>query len=409
MLKKLPINQLLPGMKVVKTDTPWEKMPYWKGSFTVKDAEDIVRLYGCCKNVLIESEEPPLPATSTIELKKEPQTKQPKLTEVVSKTEQLKTKISVQFAVKSYHQTLAVLAESFSRIKKGETIDAKAIQSSMKGLMLSSIAQPETLSMICNLKNNTHSLEQKSLDVAVLSLMFGQTLGMNNKQLHQLGMAAVLHDIGMLKVPSDLLEKKGILTFGQRRQIQRHVEHSHYILSHYEALKPLTKIINAHHERYDGKGYPAGLRGNKIPLEARILHIAATFEALTRNRHFSEQQSTTNALSKLYRLRNKAFESSLVEKFIKAIGVYPVGTLVKLNNGYTGLVTQANPLAPSRPSIKLLYNRYNAPMQSANILNLTSKQYAKLQISNTLKTEIMEDSAMTKIRNSLDFNERKAA
>jgi len=186
MLKKLPINQLLPGMKVVKTDIPWEKMPYWKGSFTVKDAEDIVRLYGCCKNVLIESEEPPLPATSTIELKKESQTKQPELTEIPPKTEQLKTKISIQFAVKSYYQTLTVLTESFSRIRKGETIDEKAIQESMKSLMLSSIAQPETLSMICNLKNNTHSLEQKSLDVAVLCLMFGQTLNMNNKQLHQL-------------------------------------------------------------------------------------------------------------------------------------------------------------------------------------------------------------------------------
>lgn len=433
MLKKVPINQLLPGMKVAKTDVGWEKVRYWQGPFTIQTANDIVRLFETCKSVFIEiegsnsSENATDDKTTSVTSKtqspapvaeeKQAVTKaiaaqapaKPTLVKTESTKEVLQRKISVEFAVASYHNTLNELSECFTKLKLGQDIDDKPLQESVKNLTLSSMAHPETLSMICNLKENNQSLEQKSLDVAVLSLMFGQALGMKGKALHRLAMAALLHDIGMLKIPDEILNQKQTLSVRQRQLIQKHVELGCSILKHHPGLSHLRSIIAFHHERHDGNGYPSRISGRKIPLEARILSIVTTYEALTRNRHFSEQHTTTHALSKLYALRNKAFDGSLVEQFIKALGVYPVGTLVKLNNGYTGLVTEINLSHRSRPVVQLLYKPDGRTLNNGSNLDLKHSRYSKIQVTKTLQPESLTASTLAKLRQNLGFSRQEAA
>lgn len=469
MLKKVPINQLLPGMKVAKTDVGWEKVRYWQGPFTIETANDIVRLFESCKSVFVEIEgdddseastddatpnvasQPQQPAAKAEEKQavsqatekpvepqntekpiasqapKEPAASQssqkpaqakpaaaqvpakPTLVKTESAKEALQRKISVEFTIASYHNTLNELSECFTKLQQGQGIDDKPLQESVKNLTLSSMAHPETLSMICNLKENNQSLEQKSLDVAVLSLMFGQALGMKGKALHRLAMAALLHDIGMLKIPEEILNQKQTLSVKQRQLIQKHVELGCGILKHNPGLSHLRNIVAFHHERHDGKGYPNRISSRKIPLEARILSIVTTYEALTRNRHFSEQHSTTHALSKLYALRNKAFDGPLVEQFIKAVGVYPVGTLVKLNNGYTGLVTEVNLSHRSRPIVQLLYKPDGRTLNNGSNLDLKHSRYSKIQVTKTLQPESLTENTLAKLRQNLGFNRQKAA
>lgn len=451
MLQEVPINQLLPGMKVAKTDVGWEKVRYWQGPFTIQTANDIVRLFESCKSVFIEIEGDDDSETSTdnqtpnvgsqpqqsaakaeekqtvsqaTEKPVEPQgtekpvtpqapakpvAAKPTLVKTESAKETLQRKISVEFAIASYHNTLNELSECFTQLQQGQGIDDKPLQESVKNLTLSSMAHPETLSMICNLKENNQSLEQKSLDVAVLSLMFGQALGMKGKALHRLAMAALLHDIGMLKIPDEILNQKQTLSVRQRQLIQKHVELGCGILKHHPGLSHLRSIVAFHHERHDGNGYPNRISGRKIPLEARILSIVTTYEALTRNRHFSEQHSTTHALSKLYALRNKAFDGPLVEQFIKAVGVYPVGTLVKLNNGYTGLVTEINLSHRSRPVVQLLYKPDGRTLNNGSNLDLKHNRYSKIQVTKTLQPESLTANTLEKLRKNLGFNRQRAA
>ena len=454
MLKRVPINQLLPGMKVAKTDVGWEKIRYWQGPFTIQTANDIVRLFESCKSVFIEIEgddseastddktasvtpktQSPAPeaeekqaVTQPIEKSVEkpaepkiaekpvasqaqaqPIATKPTLVKTESVKESLQRKISAEFAIASYHNTLNTLSECFQKLHQGQDIDDKPLQESVKNLTLSSMAHPETLSMICNLKENNQSLEQKSLDVAVLSLMFGQALGMKGKALQRLAMAALLHDIGMLKIPDEILNQKQPLSVRQRQLIQKHIELGCGILKRHPGLSHLRSIVAFHHERHDGNGYPSRISGRKIPLEARILSIVTTYEALTRSRHFSEQHSTTHALSKLYALRNKAFDGSLVEQFIKALGVYPVGTLVKLNNGYTGLVTEINPSHRSRPIVQLLYKPDGRALNNGSNLDLKNSRYSKIQVTTTLQPESLTANTLAKLRQNLGFNRQEAA
>ncbi|MBB1488474.1 HD-GYP domain-containing protein [Oceanospirillum sediminis] len=446
MPRKIPIIQLRPGMKVVKTDISWDKMPFWQSPFIVSTSEDIVRLTTCCAEVFIESEEDKINQIATsdtscsavISAESDARTQQQKTAvksdgvvkeaysgvqqeqlrtkEVRGKTANrqslkvisastdksiLREKITVNFAVQSYHRTLSVLKQSFDQLRMGKALQADLLESSMMPLMMSSVARPETLAIICNLKEEKNTLEQKSLDVAVLCLMFGRSLGMNKKQLQRLGMAALLHDVGMLKIPAHILKQKDTLSSAQRVHMQKHVEHSCRLMNVSEKLIPLKSIIAFHHERYDGQGYPRGIKGNRIPLEARILGLVATYEAMIRQREYAQRLSTTQALRDLYRLRNKAFDSQLTERFIKSMGVYPPGTLVQLNNGYVGMVVSVNESLPSRPCVQMVCNPDGATLDNPEPINLASKDYIKLQVAKALEPDKVPSEALQQIKDNL--------
>lgn len=394
MLKKVLINQLLPGMRVVKLDVGWENFPHSNGAFVINNAEDIVNLHSHCKTVLIE--------VAAVQNESESQPAEPdhsKPQEILSAStpattptpqphsarDSLRAKISEQMVTASYRETLETLCVLFNQIRAGETFDEAPLQNCVRSLLLSTAARPETLSLLSQLTEKDNSLERKSLDVAVLSLTFGRFLGMKNDALQQLGMAALLHDVGMLKVPEELLSQKEQLSVGQRLQIQKHVEYGCYILGVYPQLKPLIGIIAYHHERYDGTGYPAGLRGKRIPLPSRILHLTTTFEALTRNRHFSEQSSTTNALSKIYSWRNQAVDAPLVEKFIKAIGIYPIGTLVQLSDRRIGIVTALHERLRSRPKLKPLFDASGSLLNERGEIDLSHIEHQNIKINRALE------------------------
>lgn len=393
MLKKVLINQLLPGMKVVKVDVGWEKFPHRNGPFVVSSSDDIVQLHQHCKSVLIEvaavqgestepSEVAPTnakPASSPLTTPTTPET------QAASARANLRDKVSEQMVTASYLETLNALRTLFDQVRSGTTLNDEPLHNCVRNLLISTAARPETLSLLSQLTEKDNSLERKSLDVAVLSLMFGRYLGMKNEALQQLGMAALLHDIGMLKVPEELLQQKEMLSVGQRLQIQKHVEYGCYILGLYPRLKPLIGIIAYHHERYDGTGYPAGLKGKRIPLPSRILHLTTTFEALTRNRHFSEQSSTTNALSKIYAWRNQAVDAALIEKFIKAVGIYPIGTLIQLSDRRIGVVTALHERLRSRPKLKPLFDTNGTLLEDQCEIDLSHIDFQNLKINRALE------------------------
>lgn len=402
MQKQVAINQLLPGMRVVQLDIGWQKIPQWQQPFVVESAEDIVRLHQHCKNVVIEVADTS-PATEQMPSDLANSAEQKPLTVVKDDSMgELKEQVSVSFVIECYKRTLATLIQSFDQIRDGAPFDGKGLTECASNLLLSAYAHPEVLTLMCNLKEKDTSLEQKSLDVAVLSLLFGKALSLKKNQLEQLVLASLLHDIGMLRVPQELVEHQEKLTANQRKIIQKHVESGCYMLSAKAEFKALNSIIAYHHERYDGRGYPSGIKGENTPLPAKVLQIATLFEALTRDRQYSDQHSTTNALSKLYGWRNKALDGQLVERFIGTIGVYPVGTLVYLNNGYTGIVMVVHSSHRSRPTVQLLFDREGTWVNQDAEINLTEQKHKKLQITKSLDPEEFPDKVMDKIMQRLN-------
>lgn len=437
MRQNIPVQQLMPGMKIVALDIGWDKSPKWTSPFVLDSGEDLALLLQYCKIVAVEKEtdsnsasndvsatpsaplstgdapaarkpsvlaapQKPEPTPSTAPA--EQSAEQPQKKAETSAEKALSARISKQFVIDSFHECLDVLNRNFDRARSGQPLDSLSLQATSKKLLISTLARPGTLALLSQLEERDSTLERKSLDVAILSLNFGRSLGLSKAQLHKLCLSALLHDIGMIKIPEELLNQKAVLSIGQRIVIQKHVNHGCDILHQSAALRPLNSIVAYHHERFDGTGYPSGLSGRKIPMEARILAITTAFEAMTRNRHFSNKATPTQALRKIYALRNHNFDGKLVERFIRSVGVYPVGTLVELNKQQIGMVTDVTQATRSRPKVRCLFNHLGQPLPKPRDLDLAGNKLSKVKITRTVEPEEIEGFSLETLASDLGFN-----
>ena len=437
MRQNIPVQQLIPGMKIVSLDIGWKNSPKWTAPFVLNTSEDLVLLLQHCKIVSIETEvsagkaanKPALPAdpkggsdqprplmdkhqgtlspnsspTSFSKVSEERVNQENQLKKRQLKNRQLKNKVSKQFVINSFHECMDILIKNFKRVRAGERLDAASIRSTTNKLLISTLVRPNTLALLSQLEEKDNSLERKSLDVAILSLSFARSLGLPKEKLHKLGMSALLHDIGMTKIPDQLLNQKEALSIRQRISIQKHVSIGCDIINESLSLRPLVRAIAYHHERFDGTGYPSGLKGRNIPLESRILSIITTYEALTRNRHFSKRNTPTQALRKLYSWRNLYFDGLLVERFIRSVGVYPVGTLVELNKQQIGMVIDVNAQARSRPVVHCLFDSQGQLLAKQRDFDLTDQKFSRVKITRTVEPKDIEGFSLQRIADNLGF------
>ena len=178
---------------------------------------------------------------------------------------------------------------------------------------------------------------------------------MDAKRLRTLVTGALLHDIGMVKVPDAILNKKSDLTPEDVKRIRTHTLYSYQIISkQLEYPEEVGMVALQHHERWDGKGYPRALSGRGIAVEARIASVTDAFEAMVREKPYRSSMIGYTAMRQLLNDNSRRFDSEILKVFIKSIGIYPVGSFVLLNNGIVGRVIKVNVGAPLRPAIKLL-------------------------------------------------------
>lgn len=213
-----------------------------------------------------------------------------------------------------------------------------------------------------------------SLSVAVIALTVGIALELNDIELHQLGLSAVLHDIGKLMIPASIIQKPGRLTAEEFDLIKNHPLYGTKILPHrHDIPESIFDGILSHHERMDGSGYPSGLKAKEIPLSGRILAVADVYDALTSNRPYRLPSLPSEASEYIMGGTGTYFDEDVVSAFIKKVAPYPVGTCVRLSNGMTAVVVKNREDAPLRPVVRIL---------SGNMLiDLTDKHYLSVVIS----------------------------
>jgi putative nucleotidyltransferase with HDIG domain len=248
--------------------------------------------------------------------------------------------------------------------------DAKRV---VAGMAESIMRNPDAMLLLTALKDKDQYTQTHSINVCILALVFGRELGLSLEDLNTLGLGALLHDIGKMRIPLAILNKPGQLTKTEFEVMKRHVQEGVALLEHMPMPKQAIEAVQGHHERYDGSGYPQGLRGANIGLYGRIAAIVDVYDALTTDRIYRPGIISHDAFKYLYEGGNKAFEQALVLRFIQALGTYPVGSLVKLNSGEIGLVVSTHRAHRLRPRVRLILNPHGQPYLAPVIVDLVNQ------------------------------------
>ncbi len=277
-----------------------------------------------------------------------------------------------------YTSAVSSLAGVFKRIQEGnERIDKNEIDRIINKLLPAIREKKEDmLSFIILSGHGKSKLAVSSVNCMILSVIIGLEIKLTHPKLFSLGVASLLHDIGMTRIPANIKDKIGNLEENELKMMKTHTLYSYKIIT--ERLKypkEIGKIAMQHHERWDGKGYPSKLAGKDIHIYARIMSVADAFEAMISTRPYRNSMIGYQAMRQLLNDNSRRFDSNVLKVFIKTMGIYPIGSIVLLNDSSIGRVTIVHKDAPLRPNIKIIVDgEGNKTGQDGSFINLLKEK-----------------------------------
>ena len=263
-------------------------------------------------------------------------------------------------AYRIYISLIERLDSIFTNIANGLSIEARSIDNiSAQTLQAIREQRDSFIGFILGGEVSGHEMAKSSVNAAILSALIAHELKFPNHKILQIVTGALLHDIGMFRLPPEILEKKGGLSDAEFQRMKNHPLYSHKIVSK-ELLYPeeVGLIALQHHERWDGEGYPRQLSGIAIDLGARIVSVADAFEAMVSQKSYRGSMIGYQAMKNLVSDNSRRFDPDVLKAFIQTMGIYPIGSIVLLNNGALTRVIEVHGDAPLRPKIQVLIDEF---------------------------------------------------
>lgn len=271
----------------------------------------------------------------------------------------------------AYERASQLLQATVRDIRLGKGLEIEAVNTVVEDVVESVLRNPSALQLLARLRDADQGAYGHALQSAVLLVSFGRELGFGRAELQQLGQIGMLFDIGKLKVPDSILTKHGTLTPDEFEEAKRHVEYGLEMVGEAGTSdRAVMTAIAQHHERLDGSGYPKQLRGSAIGAFGRMTGIVDCFGAMTRVRPYAEAMSAYDAMRLLQKWGDRYFNSGMVEQFIQAIGIFPVGTLVELSTGEAAVIVEQHPAHRLKPKVLVITDAQRTPLDVPIMLDL---------------------------------------
>lgn len=283
----------------------------------------------------------------------------------------------LQRADQSFGAAIDTLETVMRDIQVGKGLQIEAVESVVDDLVESIIRHPGALQLVSRMREADESTYTHALQTGVLLATFGRELGFSRDELTHLGQVGMLLDVGKLRIDQSLLGKRINLTPQEFDEIKRHVEYGLEIIESSELVHPdVVTGVAQHHERLNGSGYPRGLLDAEIAPIGKMAGIVDAFSALTSIRPYAEPMSPYSAMQQLQSWAGTYFNSGLVELFIQAIGVFPVGTLVELSTGELAVVLEQSRPRRLKPRVLVISAPDKTPLETPYVLDLLSGEGA---------------------------------
>jgi HD-GYP domain-containing protein (c-di-GMP phosphodiesterase class II) len=270
-----------------------------------------------------------------------------------------------------YQQAKEIQKDYQMMIQTGQRIDLEPLRDLSLDIIDSVFENSNALCCLSLIKNADEYLLEHSLNCSILMAVFAKHLGFDKELIEELSLSGLLMDTGMATLPADILSKQGPLTKQERSIINTHVDIGIDIIEQAsETSDTVINVIASHHERLDGSGYPAGKSNDDITTYGRMAAIVDTYDALTSHRPYREALNPTAALKQLLAKHTGKLDQSLIQQFIKCIGVHPVGSVVKTASGKLAIVVTANKDDPLKPKIMTFYQVKSGAFSETKMVDL---------------------------------------
>ena len=382
---EVPVELLKFGMFVARLDRPWTETPFVFQGFTLSTEQQLEALKKYCKVVYVDPEKfqqsvaaklltlPPASATRQIiaEQSREKVRGSAVYKELATVEDELPRARNV------FTQTNAIVHTMSRAVVTGTALDGNRAKQAVNEITDSVVRNPDAMMLLVTMRDKAEETLNRSTQVSVYMTVFGRFLQLERERLELLGLIGLLQDVGMLKLPPGMPARRSDLHPNEDEVFRSHVSHSVEILSKTAGLPPeLPSIASLHHERYDGSGYPRGLKGSAISQMGAIAGIVDTFDMLTAPAPYGLQMPPSNALNVLFQNRGTQFHAALVEQFIQCVGAFPVGSIVELNTGEVGVVITQNLVKRLQPRVMVVQDAQGNPVHPHKILNLVDEPMA---------------------------------
>lgn len=359
MIRKISIDQLLPGMFVVDLHKRWLDHSIWRMRFLVRDEEHIWKLKD---EGIVEVS---IDTSKGIDL---PQSPMARINAVEQKFRSLaEIRAAMPHAVslgEERRRANHLLREASDTVtslmlaaQAGSQVDAAYLEPVVSKMLASVTRNPDALVPLARLKREDAYASEHAVSTAALIIAFGRQQGLPEPEIEKLALGTMVKDIGQSAIDARLIAKPGMLSRAEYSIVQSHVEEGLAVLDGRSRLSETSvAVVLEHHERYNGCGYPYRMAGDEISTAGRMAAIVDTYDAMTSARPYRAALSPSHALRQLYDEGGAQYDPALVSAFVKTVGIYPVGTLVLLESGHLGVVEQLNPENMLTPLVRIFYH-----------------------------------------------------
>lgn len=269
-----------------------------------------------------------------------------------------------------YGEALGYAHEFIDDIKNGKPFDFNDA-TPLVGEFIDSVFRNESAAAaISKIKAFDEYTYTHCINVSILAVILGKRLGYSREKLELLGIAGLFHDAGKAVIPDNILNKPGKLTPDEMAIMRTHPVRGYQILKEQPGIpEEVLRGCLDHHEKFDGSGYPRGLKGDEISDFSRLLAVVDVYDALTSKRVYKDPMPPSTVLAMMYKWRMTDFYPNIVETFIKSMGIYPVGSFVRLSDHNHGVVVDHNPDDPLNPCVRVAYDdtMHQIPISSVNL------------------------------------------
>jgi putative nucleotidyltransferase with HDIG domain len=384
-LKQIETTELHLGMYIAKISDKWFNSPFWRGSFLLTKEKDIQTLldHGFSSVWIdtskgLDPDEPGQPASreevepAPVAAERKAEAAREAAGQTRSRAESygfgeplpvapneprpapLETERARAAAICG--KARRAMVQMFQELRMGQAVDAERMLPVVDEISQSVLRNSDALLGLVRLKTKNDYTYMHSVAVCALMVALARQLGMPENEVREAGLAGLLHDIGKMAVPNGILDKPGTLTDEEFRVIKSHPLSGHRILSKGSGV-PATAldVVLHHHEKIDGSGYPYGLANEQISRFARMGAVCDVYDALTSNRPYKEGWCPTKAI-RLMATWKGHFDAEVFRAFVKSVGIYPVGTLVRLESGRLGVVLQQVGRSLLQPRVRVFFS-----------------------------------------------------